>query len=61
MMELEMAAGTTDAQAAPELQNMTHPRRRDRRDEFPILVEVAWLVIETATAIARLRRILARL
>lgn len=61
MMEPEVAAGPVDAQAVPELQGETHPRRQDHRDEYPILIEVAWLVIETATAIARLRGILARI
>lgn len=37
------------------------PRRRERRDQEPLLVEVAWLVIEAATVFHRLRRILARL
>jgi hypothetical protein len=35
--------------------------RRGQRDEEPLVVEMAWLVIEAATAFYRVRRILARL
>jgi hypothetical protein len=34
---------------------------RGRQDEEPLVIEMAWLVIEAATAFYRLRRILARL
>jgi hypothetical protein len=35
--------------------------RRGQRDEEPLVVEIAWLVIEAATVFYRLRRILVRL
>jgi hypothetical protein len=35
--------------------------RRGRQDEESLVVEIAWLVIEAATALYRFRRILARL
>ncbi len=40
----------------------SHPARRGNgREPEPLLVELAWLVIDTAKAFQRLRRILARI
>jgi hypothetical protein len=61
MMDSEVARGTADSRVAPESQDGRRPKRGDSRGETPLIVEVAWLVIETATALARLRRVLARL
>lgn len=61
MKESEPAAGAPGTPSMPESQSERTPQRRDRQDDTPLVVEVAWLVIETATAVARLHRILARL
>lgn len=61
MTEPEVVAATPGTQAAPESRGEKLPRRSERQEETPLLVEVAWLIIETATAISRLRRILIRL
>jgi hypothetical protein len=37
------------------------PARRGRQDEEPLVVEVAWLIIEGARVVWRLGRILARI
>jgi hypothetical protein len=37
------------------------PARRGRRDEEPLVVEIAWLIIEGARVVWRLGRILARI
>jgi hypothetical protein len=37
------------------------PARRGRQDEEPLVVEIAWLVIEGARVVWRLGRILARI
>jgi hypothetical protein len=49
------------AQPAPEPGAGAPRRRREPQDATPLLVELAWLVIEAATVASRLRRILARL
>lgn len=61
MTEPEGIAATVGPGAAPESRGERSPQRSERQEETPLLVEVAWLVIETATAISRLRRILIRL
>lgn len=48
-------------QVEPERQGHRPPMRRGPRDEEPLIVEIAWLVIEAATVLYRLRRILTRL
>jgi len=48
-------------QVQPQRQGHQAPMRRGPRDEEPLIVEIAWLVIEAATVLYRLRRILARL
>jgi len=48
-------------QGEPERQGHRPLRRRGPRDEEPLVVEIAWLVIEAATVLYRLRRILTRL
>jgi hypothetical protein len=45
----------------PDMQGHYPPMRRGPRDEEPLIVEIAWLVIEAATVVYRLRRILTRL
>jgi hypothetical protein len=64
MMEPEGTAGTPGpeaAEVAPKPQGGKLRRRQERQDDAPLLVEVAWLVIEAATAVSRLSRTLARL
>ena len=64
MTERERAvesAGPTAAQVEPNEQGYRPPMHRGRQDEEPLVIEVAWLVIEAATAFYRLRRVLARL
>jgi len=61
MTEPEVVAAVRGAQPVPEPRNGRSPRRSERQEEAPLLVEIAWLIIETATAISRLRRILIRL
>lgn len=53
--------GPMPAQVEPEPQAQHAPMRRGQRDQEPVIVEVAWLVIEAARVLSRLRRILARL
>jgi hypothetical protein len=48
-------------QVEPDKQGDRPPMRRGPRDQEPLIVEIAWLVIEAATAFYRLRRILTRL
>lgn len=64
MTERERAvesAGPTAAPVEPDKQGHRPPMRRGRQDEESLVVEIAWLVIEAATALYRFRRILARL
>lgn len=64
MAELEQpieSADSTATQGEPERRGRRLPMRRGQRDEEPLVVEMAWLVIEAATAFYRVRRILARL
>jgi len=64
MTERERAVESADptaAQVKPDEQGHRPPMHRGRQDEEPLVIEMAWLVIEAATAIYRLRRILARL
>jgi len=48
-------------QGEPERQGHRPPMRQRPRDEEPLLVEIACLVIEAATVVYCLRRILTRL
>lgn len=48
-------------QGEPGRQGHRAPMRGGPRHEEPLIVEVAWLVIEAATVLYRLRRILTRL
>jgi len=64
MTERERAAegpSSMATQVEPERQGHRALRRRGPRDEEPLIVEIAWLVIEAATVLYRLRRILTRL
>jgi hypothetical protein len=64
MTEQERAVegtGPVAAQVEPHTQGHRPPMRRGQQDEEPLVIEMAWLVIEAATALYRLRRILARL
>ena len=45
----------------PDKQGDRPPMRGEPRDQEPLIIEIAWLVIEAATAFYRLRRILTRL
>jgi hypothetical protein len=45
----------------PDTQGHHPPMRRGPRDDEPLIVEIAWLVIEATTVVYRLRRILTRL
>jgi len=53
--------GPMAAQVEPDKQGDRPPMRRGQRDQEPLIVEIARLVIEAATVFHRLRRILARL
>jgi hypothetical protein len=55
------ASDSTTIQGEAERQGHRPPKRRGPRDEEPLVVEIAWLVIEAATVLYRLRRILTRL
>ena len=55
------APDSTTIQVEAERQGHRALRRRGPRDEEPLIVEIAWLVIEAATVLYRLRRILTRL
>lgn len=48
-------------EAVPLVPERQSPRRRERRDQEHLLVEVAWLIIEGAMVFRRLRGILARI
>ena len=64
MMEQQRARespGPMPAQMEPDTQGHHPPMRRGQRDQEPLVVEIARLVIEAATVFHRLRRILARL
>lgn len=53
--------GPMPPQMEPDTQGHHPPMRRGPRDQEPLIVEIAWLVIEAATVVYRLRRILTRL
>jgi len=53
--------GAAAARMEPDTQGHHPPMRRGARDTEPLIVEIAWLVIEAATVVYRLRRILTRL
>ncbi len=53
--------GPMAVQVEPDKRGDRPPIRRGQRDQEPVIVEIAWLVIEAATAFYRLRRILTRL
>lgn len=55
------SAAPGEARVDPDTQGRHPPMRRGPRDQEPLIVDMAWLVIEAATVIYRLRRILARL
>lgn len=64
MMEQERtreSPGPMAVQAEPDKQGDRPPMRRGQRDQEPVIVEIAWLVIEGARLFQRLRRILGRI
>jgi hypothetical protein len=61
MTKQNVAMDPPERQGVPDEPARKGGALKRREEDAPLIVEVAWLVIEAATVVARLRRILTRL